>query len=234
MRTTTTRFAGLALILFSATALDGVREPAPRPSRTFSFVYDVSLKDLPPDVRSAKIWIPEATSDAGQTVTLKGVSGPVRTVETRDPEYGNRILYAELSKPEATSAHFTVNYLVTRREYDGESPAAASADPLPASRFLRADHLVPIDGRMKELAEEITRGKSDSKEVARAIYDYVFKTLRYDKTGTGWGRGDAVWACDAKRGNCTDFHSLFIALMRAKNIPARFEIGFPLPAKSAE
>ncbi len=37
-------------------------------------------------------------------------------------------------------------------------------------------------------------------------------------------------ACTAKRGNCTDFHSLFIGMMRAAAIPARFEIGFPLPA----
>ena len=64
---------------------------------------------------------------------------------------------------------------------------------------------------------------------ARAIYDYVFSTLRYDKTGTGWGRGDVLYACDAKKGNCTDFHSLFIAMARSQGIPARFEIGFPLP-----
>jgi transglutaminase-like putative cysteine protease len=38
-----------------------------------------------------------------------------------------------------------------------------------------------------------------------------------------------VWACDAKRGNCTDFHSPFIGMLRADGIPARFDIGFPLP-----
>ncbi len=64
---------------------------------------------------------------------------------------------------------------------------------------------------------------------ARAIYDYVIATMRYDKSGTGWGNGDAIWACTAKRGNCTDFHSLFIGMMRGAGIPARFEIGFPLP-----
>jgi transglutaminase-like putative cysteine protease len=71
-------------------------------------------------------------------------------------------------------------------------------------------------------------------EKAYAIYDYVFHTLRYDKSGEGWGRGDAMWACDSKHGNCTDFHSLFIALMRADKIPARFEIGFPLPAGGSQ
>ncbi|PYU05152.1 MAG: hypothetical protein DMG34_08945 [Acidobacteria bacterium] len=59
---------------------------------------------------------------------------------------------------------------------------------------------------------------------------YVIATMRYDTSGTGWGNGDAIWACTAKCGNCTDFHSLFIGMMLAAGIPARFEIGFPLPA----
>ena len=31
-----------------------------------------------------------------------------------------------------------------------------------------------------------------------------------------------------RKGNCTDFHSLFIAIARSRGIPARFTIGFPL------
>jgi len=80
-----------------------------------------------------------------------------------------------------------------------------------------------------ELAVKVTEGKTTPLDKARAIYDYVFTTMRYDKTGTGWGRGDVLYACDAKKGNCTDFHSLFIAMARSQGIPARFEIGFPLP-----
>ena len=30
--------------------------------------------------------------------------------------------------------------------------------------------------------------------------------MTYDKTGSGWGRGDALYACRAGAGNCTDFH----------------------------
>jgi transglutaminase-like putative cysteine protease len=63
----------------------------------------------------------------------------------------------------------------------------------------------------------------------QAFYDYVYRTMRYNKDGTGWGRGDAVWACANKRGNCTDFHSLFIGMLRSQGIPARFLIGFPVP-----
>ena len=223
---------GVVVAAFLAVAAArGEKESAPAASRTFAFTYDVALTGLPAGARKARIWIPEAVSGDSQTVTLEGTTGPVPTVETSDPEYGNRILYAELANPSVASAHFTIRYRVTRRDYAGND---AAVSPESVARFLRADRLVPIDGRMKALADEIVGGRREPVEIARALYDYVFKSLRYDKTGTGWGRGDAVWACDARRGNCTDFHSLFIALMRAEKIPARFEIGFPLPAAAAE
>jgi transglutaminase-like putative cysteine protease len=65
--------------------------------------------------------------------------------------------------------------------------------------------------------------------MARAIYNHIVATVKYDKTGKGWGRGDIYYACDARRGNCTDFHAIFIGYARAMGIPARFAIGFPLP-----
>ena len=56
-----------------------------------------------------------------------------------------------------------------------------------------------------------------------------FMNPELDKTGTGWGRGDALYACEARRGNCTDFHALVIGMARSVGIPARFAIGLPLP-----
>ncbi|TMI23342.1 transglutaminase domain-containing protein, partial [Candidatus Bathyarchaeota archaeon] len=85
-----------------------------------------------------------------------------------------------------------------------------------------------------ELVKEHTTGDATAIQKARHIYDYVVATMRYDKSGEGWGRGDAIWACTSKRGNCTDFHSVFIGMMRSSGIPARFEIGFPLPEGKAE
>ena len=96
-------------------------------------------------------------------------------------------------------------------------------------QYLQPDKLVPITGLPADLAVKVTAGETTPLDKARAIYDYVFTTMRYDKTGTGWGHGDVLYACDAKKGNCTDFHSLFIAMARSQGIPARFEIGFPLP-----
>ncbi len=94
---------------------------------------------------------------------------------------------------------------------------------------LAPDKLVPTTGLPAQLAATATEGKTTTLDKARAIYDYVFDNMKYDKTGTGWGHGDVLYACNAKKGNCTDFHSLFMAMARSQGIPARFEIGFPLP-----
>jgi transglutaminase-like putative cysteine protease len=55
--------------------------------------------------------------------------------------------------------------------------------------------------------------------------------MKYDKTVPGWGRGDTVRACLLGTGNCTDFHSLFISMAHAAEIPARFKIGLTVPAE---
>jgi transglutaminase-like putative cysteine protease len=57
----------------------------------------------------------------------------------------------------------------------------------------------------------------------------VLARMSYDKSGTGWGRGDTNYACDVGKGNCTDFHALFMSLTRAVGIASGFEIGLYLP-----
>jgi transglutaminase-like putative cysteine protease len=203
--------------------------------RSFEFTYGFTINALPATARQVRVWIPLASSDQNQTVVVEKISSPVRAHVTR-AELGDRMLYAEIAHPKQSTATFAVVYKVTRREYSKGDFAQLmrynnepGRRPTVLARFLKPDRLVPIDGKLKALSDENTQGKRGVVEKARALYDYVFKTMRYDKSGTGWGRGDAVWACDAKHGNCTDFHSVFIAMARAAGIPAKFEIGFPLP-----
>jgi transglutaminase-like putative cysteine protease len=92
-----------------------------------------------------------------------------------------------------------------------------------------------LTGRIAQVSANLAETNITPLQQARVDYEYVTSIMKYDKSGTGWGRGDALYACDVRRGNCTDFHSLFIGLARARGIPARFTIGFPLgSAKSGE
>lgn len=202
-------------------------------ARHFTFHYAFTVKNLPPGER-VRIWIPAAHSDAFQEVKVISAKGDLRLKRTRDAEFGNEMYYAEASKNQQPELHFEVVYDVVRHErltLGIYSPhlAAVNLDPKEKKKDLAPDALVPITGLPAEWAAKVTEGQSSPLQKARAIYDYVFATMKYDKSGTGWGRGDVLYACEAKKGNCTDFHSLFIAMARSQGIPARFEIGFPLP-----
>jgi transglutaminase-like putative cysteine protease len=120
-----------------------------------------------------------------------------------------------------------------RKDFD-RAAGRSGAPPAEVAVWLEPDRLVPLDGRIRELAAEVTEGKETDLEKARAIYDYVVDTMSYDKSGEGWGHGDIYWACDMKRGNCTDFHALFTGLNRAVGIPAKFAIGLPVPEDRGE
>jgi transglutaminase-like putative cysteine protease len=204
--------------------------------RTFHFTYSFTVKEIPTGTRRVRVWVPVPHTDEHQTVRVLAVKGPVKTQMTQEAEYGNRMMYAEIQNPAADKAEFTLEYQVTRREYSrGDYAKLERTDqkpslvPVSMNRLIAPDSLIPTDGKIKDLAAEVTGSQNGAVAKAKAAYDYFFTNMRYDKTGSGWGRGDAVWACDAKRGNCTDFHSPFIGVLRADGIPARFDIGFPLP-----
>jgi len=206
------------------------------PFRKFTFSYAFTVKDIPAGTKLVRVWVPVAHTDEHQTVRLVKVKAPVQTSIGEEPEYGNQILYAEIHNPVQSSVEFSLQYEVTRREYSrGDFAQLERKDtrpgivPVSMERYLAPDRLIPVDGKIKQLADQVTGSQQGTVAKAKAAYDYLFNTMRYDKTGTGWGRGDAVWACESKHGNCTDFHSPFIGMMRADDIPARFDIGFPIP-----
>jgi transglutaminase-like putative cysteine protease len=212
-----------------------------QPQRHFTFHYSFAVRNLPAG-KPVRIWIPLAHSDGWQDVHVFPQTGDLVLRKTQEQEYGNWMLYAEIPRPDKAEYHFSIDYEVVRRERVALVNGKPGSDlhPGPAhvqlARFLQPDKLVPITGLPAQLAAEQSKRASSQLEKAHAIYDYVFHTMRYDKTGTGWGHGDTLWACDSKRGNCTDFHSLFISMARSQRIPARFAIGFQLPAdkQSAE
>ena len=201
-------------------------------SRHFTFHYGFTVKNLPSG-KKVRIWIPAAQSDAYQEVKIVSAKGDLPVKKTRESKYGDELYFAETSSATQPELHFEVEYDVVRHERVALNPTArvmaASLTNKEKEEDLQPDALVPVTGLPADLAVKVTQGKTQPLDKARAIYDYVFTTMKYDKTGTGWGHGDVLYACDAKKGNCTDFHSLFIAMARSQGIPARFEIGFPLP-----
>lgn len=203
-------------------------------TRHFTLHYAFTVKNVPQD-QMVRVWIPQAHSDSFQEVKIVSATGDLPLKKTHESKFGNEMFYAETKKAKNPELHFEVVYDVVRHERFSLGTgvphlSAVSLGSRERQQDLAPDALVPTTGLPANLAAKVTQGQSSELDKAHAIYNYVFETMKYDKTGTGWGRGDVLYACDAKKGNCTDFHSLFIAMARSQDIPSRFEIGFPLPA----
>ena len=205
--------------------------------RQFEFEYRATVKEIPAGARKVELWIPVPHDTPFQKITALNIdsSHPYRM---HTAEYGNRVLHISLNNPSPSALHVTLRFNAVRREHiqgrlrQAAYPAVAEERDPHMARWLQPDRLVPIDGKVKAWAQEVVdaAGAKTDLEKARAIYNHVVSTVKYDKSGQGWGRGDIYYACDARRGNCTDFHAIFIGYARALGIPARFAIGFPLPA----
>ena len=194
-------------------------------SDEFEFIYRVKLPAID---GKARLWMPLAKTDTFQSVRVDEISIPIKWEKVQDRDYGNDICVLNL-QTEDSGKVIELRYRVLRKE----KTAYATTD-LNVARYLRPETLVPVSETFKTIAEQATLGKTNDVERAKALYDHVLGRMRYDKSGTGWGRGDAMFACDARTGNCTDFHAYFIALARSIGIPARFAIGATIPAEKNE
>jgi transglutaminase-like putative cysteine protease len=202
----------------------------PARSRTFELSYHARVVKIPEGTRRLDFWIPVPQTDRNQEIDRLKIDAPPPISIGREFRFGNQVLHVRVEQPKPP---IVVNLTLdaTRRENSGSDEPLGNDE---RALYLRSEPLVPLDGPVRALALEAIRGLSGDEEKAKAIYDKVVGMMKYDKSGTGWGRGDALFACDARRGNCTDFHALVIGMARSVGIPARFAIGLPLNAKHGE
>ncbi len=200
-------------------------------TRQFHFEYATQLSGYAPEARTVRVWLPLPQNDEAQAISNLKIEAPVPYKETRDPLYDNRMAFIELAGPLPSMVPLKVSYDVVRRETKGfHSVGGSQVRP----RALQADKLTAIDGEVARRAVVATVGKEGRTEIGRALYDKVLADVNYDKSGKGWGRGDTSHVCEVGKGNCSDFHALFIGMARSQQIPALFEIGFPLPQDKNE
>ncbi len=214
--------AALILLIVSA--------PAFATQKTVEATYTATIANVPAGLKELKVWIPLPTSRGWQKISEVQIASPYVWIRKTDPEFENDYAFTTIQNPPPGEVTIQVRFRADRDEAHADRPAEKEASRSELKRALRSDRLVTLSPRVRKLADEVTLGKKAPMEQAQAIFDYLVSTMRYDKTIPGWGQGDTERACDIKAGNCTDFHSLFMSLARAKNIPARFVIGFPLTA----
>ena len=167
--------------------------------------------------------------DSQKNVQEVSVSPAASQVST-DPVYGNGIYFWKLAgqpKPgEYTDFIFQtklkVYEILTQIKPDEISPYNVT-DPI-YILYTRPEQFIESDNTLiVELASQVAGEEQNPYRMARKFYDYIIQTMRFHNTE---GLQGALSAAQEKRGEAGDYAALFVALCRAKGIPARPVVGY--------
>ena len=218
--------------------------PAPTaPEATYRIHHTLTVRDIPAGTKKVRLWFWLPQEDEAQKVLDFTVAQAPAGFRTEvDPATGTTYLYAEVDRPQAAAIAVSTDFTLCRRV------TATALDPQRAGPLtdrhraafaddLRTDvpHMV-VDAKMRALADRLCGSETNVVRQARLLYDYVVdNTQHYSKSATApksSNLGDAEYCLASGGGACTDLHSLFGALARARGIPTRICFGSLLKAQN--
>lgn len=227
------KIALIGIIFFALTGFG--QEPGPK-QRHFVLRYAFTVKDVPAG-KEFRVWIPLAHTDAFQDVQVLTKQGDAKLHKSAQDDFGNTALYAEAEPERTRDYRFVIEYDVVRTERaelagDSLAPGAhpERASPPALSVYLQPNRLAPVTGLAAQYAANETKAGASPIEKARAIYDFFGRNWHLDHSSAGCCQGNANWAMENKRGDSLDLASVFIAMARSEQIPARCVLGFEFPA----
>lgn len=242
-------FCGVFLSACAAGQGEPAKAPAAAPAastatvtRVYRVTQKVTLSDIPEKAKSVRWWVTIPDDDRYQEVLDLAVTGaPAKWSIEREAAHGNRFLYVEVANPGKPSLETTVDFTLRRRsafvDVDPKKVGKISEQELPLfAADLRKDapHM-EVTPEITKTANEVCGGETNLALQSRKLLDYVADFADHyskDPTKPKCGVGDAGDCIAHKGGCCTDMHSLFIALARARGIPARLQMGYRVLEKN--
>ena len=209
-------------------------------TETFTVQQNVKLDQIPEGAKEVLIWIAIPSDDVHQKVLSLNenlVPGDYKIVQ--DQNRPGKFLHSRITNPKTTEIEFLLEYTLSRAavytQIDLENVLPLSE----LERSMSSEHLakdapyMAVTSKVQTIADEVcgdetnvaTQAIQIMKHIAGSVDHYSYSK---DPTMPRCGLGDAE-ACLAQGGGCcTDLNSLFVALARARGIPARLNMGYRL------
>jgi transglutaminase-like putative cysteine protease len=204
---------------------------------TYRVEQTVTLSGIPEGARKVKWWISIPGNDSNQEVLDLAASVPGEWSVVTEPDRGNRFLFTEVSAAAAPTLTAKFSFTLRRRSVLVTIDPAKVGPITDAVKRVYADELVPnaphmgVTPAIAALAAEACGAESNPATEAKLLQCLVAgSTVHYSKdpSKSKYSPGDAEICLANGGGTCTDIHSLFIALARARGIPARLQMGYRL------
>lgn len=205
-------WAGVGIAAARAVADQAATLPPPERYIRYGFTVQNTTDQLLPQ---AELWVcaPLRKTSTQELLHLD----TSRPCEERTDQLGNHLLRFVFSNmPPYALQIVTIEATLALKEKPGRMQVEKG-------RWLKAELLFEYDDEaFKRLAPEFPGVASE--QTARTIYDWVRRELH--NAGFDWSDRGALYALQHKRGDSTEYATLFAALCRRSGIPARVLGGY--------
>ncbi len=223
-------YLGAAIVCMAAILSPSLARAEGDPESVSGEVTIEITVDAPADNKDTRLWVPLPVSNEFQTIEDVKVEGNfTNQSKTKEKTTGNNILYADWKKPSSEQRKLVLSFKATthqrvNRDFtESDSPFPADVKP-----FMAAAPLIPTGGKVKNIADDVVKGKTKVSEKARAVYDWVVDNTVRDPNVVGCGVGDVEQTLVSKSGKCVDLSSVFVSVARSAGIPTREVFGLRL------
>ncbi|PJG82944.1 transglutaminase-like domain-containing protein [Caviibacterium pharyngocola] len=187
-----------------------------------------------------KLWVPLPFNNEYQTVKFVRFEGNYQQAYvTENNTYGAKTLFARWDEnADKRDLKVTLVILTKDREVKKSGLLADYTPPetihysVDVQQYLQPTAHIKTDGIVKEYADKIVGNETNPLKKAELIHQWIVQNMERDNSVLGCGDGDVekILTTGVLKGKCTDINSVFVALARAVNIPAREVFGVRLGA----
>jgi len=191
------------------------------PAVEFDLKYNFSVPGRTERIEF-RVAVPQSIEGRQNILSVSYSPNPSRVFEAN----GNRYAEFVFDQPDRHASVtitikaelFKYDLLTARLNRRGGGPQNEQLeDSLRSEKCIEKDHPV-----IRQIAEGI-EGEGDV-DVVKNIYDYVLDNMEYSALGRK--ELGAAKAAQSGKGDCTEYSDLFVALLRAKGLPARVTSGY--------
>lgn len=218
-------------------------EEPPRPlERTYKVTQTVHLTGIEPGAEHVRWWVSLPNNDRHQDLLdITVIDAPGEWSVKPAGKQPGHFLYMEVENPKAETLEAVVEFTLRRQAVHFAVDPAKVGPITEQHRRIFANELDPnapnmvVTPAIQAIADRVCGDDRNPATQTHALLKHVAKVANHysiDETVPTCGIGNASDCLTNLGGCCTDLHSLFIALSRARGIPARLQMGYRLNAKN--
>lgn len=229
--TTTESVAPTPLPTLTATIAKPVEQLSYVNPKKYEVTYSVLIKNDNYSPSDIQLYLPVPGNYDSQTDMQISLLSPEPYELGTDPTNGNQMVYWQFTKTPAKGStteiveKFTFTTYETTTQIDITKIQPYDTDSEIYKLYTQPEKYIESnDPKIIKLADEIAGTETNPYLLAKKFYDYIIENTEYEILNKGLN--GAKFLLSNGKGECGDYSALFIALSRAKGIPARSVVGF--------